>query len=489
MVTEAGLSPGYRDGFGVATPEFAIPALPVRGKFPTWLEGTLLRNGPGTFQAGAQRYRHWFDGLAMLHRFTLRGGQVGYANKFLRTRSYDSAMQTGRITFSEFATDPCQSLFERVKSFFDPGDTRITDSAKVSLARIGGKYLALAETPIQVEFDPETLETLGNFVYEPHPVGQMTTVHPHFDFDRRTGYNLVTRYNAYSHYKLYRIAPNGQIDQVASLPVSQPAYMHSFGMTARFFILVEFPLVVNPLDLLLWRRPYIENYRWQPGRGTRFWVIERGTGKLRGRFESDAFFAFHHVNAFEVKNELFVDINAYPDAGILQAYYLERLQSGEQPLPPGNLRRYRIPFGDSRKQTVDCEVLSDTGMELPSFDYARYNTRGDYRYVYGAGLRPERPDGFYNQIAKVDLQFRRTTAWYEEDCYPGEAIFVANPGGRVEDDGVLLSVVLDALRGHSFLLALDAHTLDEVARAELPQPVLFGYHGAYFSSQELHDER
>jgi beta,beta-carotene 9',10'-dioxygenase len=38
---------------------------------------------------------------------------------------------------------------------------QITDSAKVNLAQIADRFMALAETPIQVEFDPETLEIGG----------------------------------------------------------------------------------------------------------------------------------------------------------------------------------------------------------------------------------------------------------------------------------------------------------------------------------------
>jgi carotenoid cleavage dioxygenase-like enzyme len=57
---------------------------------------------------------------------------------------------------------------------------------------------------------------------------------------------------------------------------------------------------------------------------------------------------------------------------------------------------------------------------------------------------------------------------------------VARPGGVGEDDGVLLSVVLDAERGTSFLLVLAADSFTELARAELPHPVLLGYHGQFF---------
>ena len=40
--------------------------------------------------------------------------------------------------------------------------------------------------------------------------------------------------------------------------------MHSFGLTERWLVLAEFPLVVNPLALALSGRPYIENYSWKP---------------------------------------------------------------------------------------------------------------------------------------------------------------------------------------------------------------------------------
>jgi carotenoid cleavage dioxygenase-like enzyme len=94
------------------------------------------------------------------------------------------------------------------------------------------------------------------------------------------------------------------------------------------------------------------------------------------------------------------------------------------------------------------------------------------------GLRGER--GFYDQLVKVDLRSGASTTWWAPGCYPGEGVFVGRPGRVAEDDGVVLSVVLDAARGTSFLLVLDAATLAEIARAELPHPVLLGYHGQFY---------
>ncbi len=469
------MTTAFELGFQTTPHEIRLDRLPVEGYIPGWLQGTLLRNGPGTFQVGRQSYRHWFDGLAMLHRFSFGEGQVSYANKFLNTKAYEEAQDNGRIAYSEFATDPCRSLFSRISSVFSP---KITDSAKVSVARVADRFMALAETPIQVEFDPQTLQSVGVFNYEERLTGQMTTVHPHFDPARDEMYNVVTRYHRISHYNIYKMVNGGQPQKFASLPVSKPAYMHSFGMTDRYIILAEFPLVVNPISLLLWLKPYIENFNWEPRRGTPFWVVDRRTGELVGRFDSDPFFAFHHVNAFEDGQDLVVDIVAYEDAGIVTSYYLNRLQDENLELPFGQLRRYRIPLQGGK---VTFEPLSDACMELPHFDHARYNMRPDYRYVYAMSLNPQQRQGFYNQLVKADIATGQEKSWYSPGCYPGEPVFVAAPDSQAEDQGVILSVVLDTNQSTSFLLILDAQSFEEIGRATLPQPVLIGYHGAYFA--------
>ena len=465
-------------GFG-ESPEVALDDVPVRGELPAWLTGSLIRNGPGTFQVGERRYRHWFDGLAMLHRFTIHEGRVSYANRFLETESYRIARDEGRIAYPEFATDPCRSLFARAMAVFDP---QATDSAKVNIARVADHYLALAETPIQVEFDPETLRTVGVAGWDRSDFGRMTTVHPHLDEERHEAINLVTRYGAVSTYVFRRVdtaAPGLlQGDTFASRAVREPSYIHSFGITERHVILVEFPLVVNPISLLLWLRPYIENFRWKPGRGTRIHVFDRATGAHVRSATADPFFAFHHVNAYDdVDGSIVVDLVAYDDASVIESFYLHRLSEPDVRIPPGTLRRLRVPLSGPDER-LHPELVSPTGIELPSIDYARRNTSPDLRYVYGVSVRGDR--GFYDRLVKIDVEERTTSTWDEPDCYPGEGVFVGRPDRAAEDDGVVLSVVLDAVRGTSFLLVLDAASFTEIARAELPHPVLLGYHGQFY---------
>lgn len=468
------MASNYSIGFGKTENEIFLKNLPILGKIPDWLQGTLIRNGPGTFEVGSQKYRHWFDGLAMLHRFFIDNGNITYSNKFLQCNAYHEAKSTGKISYSEFATDPCRSLFQRVTAVFNQ---KITDSAKVNIAKITGRFLALGETPIQIEFDPQTLHSIGVFNYEKKLKQHVTTVHPHFDFTKNEAYNLVTHFHKTSHYRIYKIIKYSAPEIVCQLPVKHPAYLHSFGMSKKYFIIAEFPFVVSPLKLLFQVKPFIENYKWKPGKGTTFYIFDRNTGELTSEIKTDAFFAFHHINAYEDEDQLIIDINAYPDAEIINSFYLNCLTEQNLDLPSGEFRRYNI---DLKSKQIKFELISDECLELARFDYERFNMNGAYRYVYGVSVNQNRSEGFYNQLVKIDVQKQQTVTWFEENCYPGEPVFVGKPMRKLEDQGILLSVVLNSKKGKSFLLILDAQNFQEIARAQVPQPILFGYHGAFF---------
>ena len=80
--------------------------------------------------------------------------------------------------------------------------------------------------------------------------------------------------------------------------------MHSFAMTERYLVLVEFPLTVSALEPLKFSgKPFIQNYRWQPERGLKFHVVDKEERRREWRPpHGEAIFAFHHVNAFEDKD-------------------------------------------------------------------------------------------------------------------------------------------------------------------------------------------
>ena len=462
------MTSGHQLGFRTLERELPPVQLPVQGTFPGWLAGALLRTGPAKFEAGPHGYRHWFDGLAMLHRFGFADGAVTYANRFLDTPAYRAARDTGTIAYSEFATDPCRTLFKRVVTAFVPPASGT--NANVSIARSGEEFLALTETPLPVKFDPRTLDTLG--VARPAP-GQLTTAHPHRAPGSGDLVSYATHFGPRTSYQVYAQDRSGRRRIIARLPARRPAYMHSFAITERYLVLAEFPFVVVPVAIPLSGRPFIRNYRWRPGRGTRFHVLDLSTGRRRGTHSGEPFFAFHHVNAYEHGNEIVLDVCAYDDAGIIDALYLDRLRCRDTRLPQARLRRYRIPLdgGD-----VIPEPLPGIALELPRIDYGRRNGR-HYRYAYGIASTD---CGFPDRITKADLEDGTSASWSEPGTDPGEPVFARAPGTGQEDSGVLLSVVLDGAAGTSFLLALDATDLSEIGRARVPHHIPFGFHGSYF---------
>ena len=457
-----------RRGFDSLEQETHLTGLPVQGQLPPWLTGSLIRTGPAKWEVGDRTMNHWFDGLAMLHRFSFAGGEVSYANRFLESRAYRAARDEGRIAYSEFATDPCRSLFQRVTAMFSP---KLTDNANVNLTKLGERFISMTETPIPVQFDAETLAAAG-VAYK--PPGHLTTAHPHMDRASKGMLNYAAKLGPRTSYRFFLLRPGESKPKlIASRAVREPGYMHSFGLTERWLVLAEFPFVVNPPRLAFSGRPYIENYRWKPELGTRFHLFDRTTGEHAGPFEADARFGFHHVNSFEDGDEVVVDICTFADAGIVEDLYMERLRAGK-PVAEPSLERFRISPGAA---AVTSERLVDEPIELPRINYGRCNER-PYRYTWGVGS----DGGWLDRIVKADVVEGRSTTWAEPGCFPGEPVFVAAPEGTEEDEGVLLSIVLDGEKGNSFLLVLDAGSMDELARAEVPHHIPFGFHGQFAGS-------
>lgn len=89
----------------------------VIGTIPTWLNGSLLRNGPGSWKVGDASFQHLFDCSALLHRFAIHNGNVTYQNRFVQTETLKKNTTAQRIVVTEFGTaavpDPCHSIFDR----------------------------------------------------------------------------------------------------------------------------------------------------------------------------------------------------------------------------------------------------------------------------------------------------------------------------------------------------------------------------------------
>jgi len=467
-------------GLGDQLQELPPQQLAVEGELPTWLTGGLVRVTPGQKDFGERTVSHWFDGAAMLHRFGITNGAVTYSNRFLETQFRRAAIASGGGSIQGFATDPCRTLFQRVQSVFRQPPL---DNANVNLTTLGDEHLALTETPMAVRFDWETLATTGVDAL-PTTLGQVTTAHPQYDRERNELINFTVDMGPRTRYRLYgRTGPDAeQLRTIATMPTREPAYMHSFAVTARHFLLIENPLVVNPVrlitELTVKAGSFITQYRWKPELGLRIHAFDLASGQLEQSWTAEPCFLFHTINAYEQDGEIRLDACVFEDASIIDELAMERMAAGDSgfTLTPPMPTRFTLPLAGG---PVQQRTLSDaTDLELPRINYGRHNGR-PYRYAYGNATSGA---AFLKDIVKLDVESGEYRGWSEDDQWAGEPVFVARPDATEEDDGVLLSVVLDGISGTSYLLVLDAVDLSELARAHAPHMVPLGFHGQWVTA-------
>jgi beta,beta-carotene 9',10'-dioxygenase len=465
----------YAAGFSSLEHEVRLPRLDVDGAMPSWLRGVLVRNGPALFEIGEQQFNHWFDGLAMLHGFAFGRGRVSYANRFLRSSAYDAYRSTGKMKFSEFGTDPCRAIFSGVTTLPVLGKV---PNANVSIEHLGDRFRALTELPVPVRFDPQTMRTLG--ADGTLPTGRLGTAHPHADPKTGERYSYEVELVPPTMGLRVLVEKSGKRRELAFVPQEKPGYLHSFGLTDRYVAIFTQPFGFNLTKFLSPERgPIVTNYEWDGSRPARIVLVDRAKGGVAATVEVDPFFVFHNINAFDdARGRVVVDVCAHKDNAIVDALYLKNLRKPGARVPQAVPRRITIDPATARAELRD---LAEGNFELPRTDYATVNRR-EYRYAYGVGVKDPARSGFIDRVSKLDIKRGELTHWQERGAYPGEPVFVRRPGAsRGEDDGVLLSVVLDASRTTSYLLVLDARDLTEIARASVPHHIPFGFHGLYAS--------
>jgi carotenoid cleavage dioxygenase-like enzyme len=273
--------------------------------------------------------------------------------------------------------------------------------------KLGDQLIAMTESPLPIVFDRATLNRAGTAYEAP---GQLTIAHPHYERGTGALLNYAAHLGVRSHYRLFRVAADARrAEQLAEVPVREPSYMHSFGITEHFFVLSEFPFVVNPLHLALSNQPFIANYRWKPERGTRFTVIDRRDGTVRARLHGPACFGFHHINAFEQGSNVIVDISVADDATLIDELSRRSVMSAAYP-GGGALRSGTIRAGERgtthyRRRSCGAGLLLTCAGSAARLSPARWSRGGARRL--GRVVRPCRSARFDGRHQSAGLEGSR----------------------------------------------------------------------------------
>ncbi|XP_022523373.2 carotenoid-cleaving dioxygenase, mitochondrial isoform X2 [Astyanax mexicanus] len=509
------------------TPE-PIPTT-VKGTIPSWIRGSLLRNGPGKFEFGNQHFNHWFDGMALMHRFEIMDGQVTYRSRFLRSDSYNLNSEKNRIMVSEFGTmsfpDPCKNLFQRFLSRFEM--MKPTDNASVNFVKYKGDYYVSTETNFMHKVDPDNLETKEKVDWSKFIAVNGATAHPHFDPDG-TAYNMGNSYGRKGAlYNIISVPPekDGNTDTLQGAKVlcsviptdkARPSYYHSFAMSENYVVIIEQSVKMDLFKIATARlrnKNVSNGVYWDPKQETVFHLVNKHTGEVSPvKYHTTPLSTFHQINAFEEDGFLMMDLCGSDDGKAINTYLIQNLRKTGEALDEvynsmGRAfpRRYVLPLNITNETPLqqnlntrpnssatavchssekvfctsedlhDEDLLEYGGLEFPQIYYSKYNTK-PYRYFYGCGFRHLVGDS----LIKMDLNNKKLKAWHQPGFYPSEPVFVPSPEAEEEDDGVILSVVLTPTEDNStFLLVLDAKTFEEMGRAEVPVNIPYGFHGVF----------
>jgi torulene dioxygenase len=279
--------------------------------------------------------------------------------------------------------------------------------------------------------------------------------------------------------------------------------MHSLLITEDHVVLCVWNSHVNPqgfdhafMDAIL---------PTDPSQPAVWYVVDRkGDNGLIATYESPAFFCFHTINAWlepsahdSSQMDIVADVVRADNSGVIKNLYYENLKSSMETAKEfqkqrndssrTSVARFRLPCvpnspsTEINTATMEWSVCKSLSPELPTMNPTRGTRK--HRYVYAVTSRGEATltDG----IMKLDCETQQVRLWSCHGQSPGEAIFVANPDGTDEDDGVLLSVVLDGMRSKSYLLCLNARDMSELGRANVDGAVGFGFHGQHVPSKGI----
>ena len=102
------------------------------------------------------------------------------------------------------------------------------------------------------------------------------------------------------------------------------------------------------------------------------------------------------------------------------------------------------------------------------------------QYYFACGTKG-RASAYYDMLVKQDLDTGAHLSWHVPGHYPAEPLFVPDPAGQREDDGVVVTNVLDVVNNQTYVIVLDAVTMTTRAKVgPAPRVIPHGFHGAYF---------
>ncbi len=445
--------------------EVTVAALDViEGAIPHDIDGVYLRNTENQLHQPLGRY-HPFDGDGMIHQISFSNGTASYRNRWVRTRGFQAEQEAAGSLWG--------GLMDRAGTSKRPGfgaHGSLKDSSSTDIIVHAGKAIStFYQCGEGYVLDPETLEPLGLAPWVP-----LDGISAHPKVDDRTGELMFFNYSKHAPFMHYGVVDrDGKLAHYIPVPLPGPRLPHDMIFSEHWSIVNDLPMFWD--QELLTRD--IHAARMHEGLPSRFALIPRhGQPEDIRWFEATPTYILHFLNAYEEGDEVVMD-----------AYFQDNPQPAPLPNEDGyghmmayvdehsfqpKLHRWRFNLADG---TTREERLDDRVLEFGMIDQRVAGRK--HRYVYSTTTKP----GWFlfNGFVKHDLETGESwSLMLEEGRYASEAPFAPRIGSTAEDDGYLVSFIIDENRGTSECVLIDARDIEAgpVCRIALPHKISSGTH-------------
>ena len=265
--------------------------------------------------------------------------------------------------------------------------------------------------------------------------------------------------------------------------------MHSIQTTERYVILAENSYLYDPCSDINYH-PNISHYKntfsFEEGdTGSRIYIVNKCGGDdddaVMARIKVQPFFITHVLGSYEdlETNMLHFDVLKYNDSRPYDTWTDTRvITNGTVRDQATNVIRYSINMEnwsivETRNLITDPNIRQD--FEFCNINPAYYGRPYKYAYmtqnVYalnGAVIKLNVDTG---EIVRKELP---------DGLFPTEPIFVADPEGTEEDDGVILMSGVDGGKEKGFIMVYNASNMEELYYGTAPKKTLLGLHSKFY---------
>ena len=443
----------------------------ISGSIPTDVDGVYLRNTENQLHQPLGRY-HPFDGDGMIHAIDFSNGSATYRNRWVRTRCFAAEQDAGGSLWG--------GLMDGTGISLRPGfgaHGRLKDSSSTDIIVHAGKAIStFYQCGEGYVLDPETLDQSGLAPWVP-----LDGISAHPKVDDRTGELMFFNYSKHAPFMHYGVVDaHGKLTTYQPVPLPGPRLPHDMIFSEHWSILNDLPVF---WDAELLKRD-VHAVRFHRDIPARFALVPRHGGEVRW-FEAAPTYVLHFLNAYEEGDEVIVDgyFQENPTPGPVandDGYGHLMAHVDEHSFKPTLHRwRFNLADGSTREERLDERLL-----EFGTINQAYAGHK--YRYAYSTTTKP----GWFlfNGFVKHDmLTGDSTVLQLDEGRYASEAPFAPRIGAIDEDDGYLVSFIIDENRGTSECILIDCKDFaaGPVCRIALPHKISSGTHAHWADRRVL----